>query len=88
VAARCCEVNLLSDVPALTNELLTDSELCDMLDVSSRTTMRWRRDGGGPAFVRVGERRIMYRRSDVTAWLTARTFPHRAAEAVAQSITN
>ena len=66
-------------------EFLTDDQLCKLLHVNKRTTLRWRRDGGGPAFVRAGERRIIYRRDDVEAWLAARTFPHRAAEAVSQS---
>ena len=78
----------MSDDKSLAVELVTDAELCEILDVSSRTTMRWRRDGGGPAFVRVGERRIMYRSGDVKAWIAARTFPHRAAEAVAQTNNN
>ena len=47
-----------------------------------RTTVRWRRDGEGPPFIRVGPRRVLYRRSDVETWLRARTFDHRAAEAV------
>ena len=64
-------------------EYLTDAQLCAHLDVSDRTTLRWRRDGGGPPFIRIGPRRILYRRTDVEAWLAARTFPHRAAESLA-----
>jgi predicted DNA-binding transcriptional regulator AlpA len=64
-------------------EYLTDQQLCDLLHVNPRTSMRWRRDGGGPPFIRVGERRVLYRASDVNSWLAARTFAHRAAEAVA-----
>ena len=62
---------------------LTDAQLCERLHINSRTTMRWRRDGGGPPFVRCGARRILYRRSDVELWAASRTFAHRAAEAVA-----
>jgi predicted DNA-binding transcriptional regulator AlpA len=58
------------------DEFLTDGQLCEMLHVTSRTTMRWRRDGNGPVFIRCGERRVLYRRADVLAWLTARTYPH------------
>ncbi len=64
-------------------EFLTDWQLCALLHVDARTTMRWRTDGGGPAFIRAGARRVLYRRSDVDTWLAARTFKHRAAEAVA-----
>jgi excisionase family DNA binding protein len=64
-------------------EYLTDPQVAEWLHVDSRTTLRWRTDGGGPPFVRVGARRILYRRADVEAWLAARTFAHRAAEAAA-----
>jgi predicted DNA-binding transcriptional regulator AlpA len=63
------------------DEYLTDPQLGSLLDVTGRTTSRWRRDGNGPPFVRVGKRRILYRRADVDRWLADRTFPHRAAEA-------
>jgi predicted DNA-binding transcriptional regulator AlpA len=65
------------------SEFLTDAQLCGLLHVDDRTTLRWRTDGAGPLFVRVGQRRVLYRRADVDAWLAARTFPHRAAEAAA-----
>jgi excisionase family DNA binding protein len=65
-----------------TDVFLTDPQLAALLHVDDRTTLRWRNNGSGPPFVRVGPRRILYRRSDVDAWLAARTFPHRAAEAV------
>jgi predicted DNA-binding transcriptional regulator AlpA len=67
---------------AATDEFLTDEQLAALIHVDGRTTLRWRNAGGGPPFVRVGPRRILYRRSDVEAWLDARTFPHRAAESV------
>jgi predicted DNA-binding transcriptional regulator AlpA len=64
-------------------ELITDSQLCEELNVDPRTTLRWRSDGDGPRYVRVGPRRIAYRRADVDAWLAARTFAHRAEEVTA-----
>jgi len=64
-------------------EFLTDAQLCALLHVDERTTLRWRTDGGGPPFVRVGPRRILYRRVDIDGWISSRTFTHRAAEAVA-----
>jgi predicted DNA-binding transcriptional regulator AlpA len=65
-------------------EFLTDAELCKRVHVTSQTTWRWRRDGGGPLFVRVGQHRILYRVSDVDDWLRARIYTHRAAEAVSR----
>jgi predicted DNA-binding transcriptional regulator AlpA len=65
------------------DELLTEAELCTQLRVTRRTTLRWRTTGDGPKYIRAGERRVLYRRGDVDAWLEGRTFEHRAAEAVA-----
>jgi excisionase family DNA binding protein len=49
-------------------ELLTQQQLADELQVSVRTLERWRQEGTGPAFIRVG-RSPRYRRSDIDAWL-------------------
>lgn len=38
--------------------------------VSARTLQRWRMEGVGPCFARIG-RLIRYRRSDLDAWLEA-----------------
>jgi predicted DNA-binding transcriptional regulator AlpA len=59
---------------------LTEREFSERYHVAQRTVQRWRATGEGPAFVRVGPRRIAYRLSDCEAWAAARTFPHRAAE--------
>ena len=66
-------------------DYLTDAQLTKLVHVTSRTTLRWRRDGGGPAFIRCGARRVLYSRSAVDAWLASRSFAHLAAEAVAAS---
>ena len=65
-------------------EFVTDEQLAAILSVTTRTTLRWRREGGGPPYVRVGPRRVLYRRTDVLAWAAARTFPTLAAEAAAK----
>ena len=67
------------------NEYITDTQLCELVRVDPRTTQRWRTTEQGPPFVRVGARRILYRRSDVEAWLLARTHRHRAAELAQQA---
>ena len=38
--------------------------------VSPRTLQRWRMEGAGPTFVRIG-RLVRYRRSDLDSWLGA-----------------
>lgn len=67
------------------SEYLTEQELWTRYRVPPRTAQRWRATGEGPAWVRIGARRIMYRLSDVEDWLRARTFQSRAAELAAKS---
>ena len=64
-----------------TGEFLTDDDLQKLLHVSWRTTLRWRTDGSGPPFIRIGARRIVYECASVNTWLASRTHKHRAAEA-------
>ncbi len=66
-------------------DYLTVKQTAIALHVTDRTLMRWRNDGGGPAFVRCGSRKVLYRRADIDAWLAARTFRHRAHEVCAGS---
>jgi hypothetical protein len=73
----------IDGVTPLVDEFLTDVQLATMLRVTTRTTMRWRRDGDGPAYVRCGARRLLYSRKAVDEWLSRRCFAHRAAETVA-----
>ena len=68
------------DVYGRSQEYITEQGLHDRYLIPPRTAQRWRQDGTGPKFIRLGRRRIVYRISDVEAWLTARTFRHRADE--------
>jgi predicted DNA-binding transcriptional regulator AlpA len=54
-------------------DILSEREVSRWLGISEPTLFRHRRDGTGPSFIRLSERRIAYRRSDVDAWLEART---------------
>jgi predicted DNA-binding transcriptional regulator AlpA len=65
-------------------EFLTDPQLADLLHVDRRTTKRWRANGEGPPFIRLGRQRVIYARYDVDQWLAERRFTHRAAEAASQ----
>ena len=50
------------ELGSASDEFLTDAQLCGLLHLDPRTTLRWRADGGGPAFIRAGSRRVLYRR--------------------------
>jgi excisionase family DNA binding protein len=52
-------------------EMLTAAELAAELKVSRRTLARWRSEGSGPRWTRVG-RSPRYKWSDVTDWLRRR----------------
>jgi predicted DNA-binding transcriptional regulator AlpA len=60
--------------------LLTCDAAAERLSISTRHLERMRVAGTGPAYVRIGARRVAYRPDDIAEWLAARTFPHRAAE--------
>ena len=51
-------------------ELITTVELSAMLHVPLKSLEHWRYKGAGPRYARIGKR-VLYRRSDVEAWLTS-----------------
>jgi predicted DNA-binding transcriptional regulator AlpA len=56
-----------------TDPLLTEKELSAWVGVSIPNLQRMRSNGTGPRYVQLSPRRIGYRKSDVEAWLAART---------------
>lgn len=63
-----------------TKRYLDEAATAQLLGISRRTLQRYRITGDGPAFVRLGVRRVAYAEGDVIAWAEARTYQHRAAE--------
>jgi predicted DNA-binding transcriptional regulator AlpA len=59
---------------------LTEAEFADRYHLGRRTVQRWRQTGEGPPWCRLGQRRILYRLTDIEAWAAARTYQHRADE--------
>lgn len=71
VAAPLPEQNR-AGTPLNPAELMTDAQVAQLLDVSTKTLASWRSTGRyGLAFLRIGAR-IRYRKSDVLAWLESR----------------
>ncbi len=60
--------------------LLTTNEVAEMLRIPVATLRWWRHEGTGPKAFKLGARKVMYRKSDVDAWLESR---YAAAEPVA-----
>lgn len=50
---------------------LDTPQLAAMIGKSVKTCARWRHNGIGPKYVRVGPRSVLYRRSDVETWLNS-----------------
>jgi hypothetical protein len=67
-----------------TGEYIDEDGLYERYLIPPRTAQRWRASGGGPAFVRLGKRRVVYRVADVERWLAQRTFSSRADELARQ----
>lgn len=55
------------------NSYLIQREAAETLRLSDRTLERMRLDGTGPKFMKAG-RRVLYRYSDLEAWLQERTY--------------
>ncbi|MDR3525583.1 MAG: helix-turn-helix domain-containing protein [Acetobacteraceae bacterium] len=51
--------------------LLTPAETAALLRVNTRRLERWRATGEGPAFVKMTAKAILYRRSDIEAFIAA-----------------
>ena len=65
--------------------MLTTEQVSEVLQVRPRTLFVWRRDGGGPPFVRLGEGKgssVRYPRDGLRSYITDRTV-RAAAPAVA-----
>lgn len=52
-----------------TRAVLSSKEAAQYIGVSHPTLERWRADGEGPAFIKLGARRIGYRISALDRWL-------------------
>ena len=51
---------------------MTPDEAAKHLRLAKQTLARWRVEGHGPRFLRLGGNRIVYRPSDLDAWLDGR----------------
>jgi predicted DNA-binding transcriptional regulator AlpA len=53
-------------------ELLREKQVSKWINASTAALRRWRREGKGPKFVKLG-RLVRYRVEDVEAWIGARS---------------
>jgi predicted DNA-binding transcriptional regulator AlpA len=55
-------------------EFLTPTELSSRIGIAVQTLARWRCEGKGPVFTKVGGKKVIYRSSEVDSWLEDRDF--------------
>ena len=60
--------------------IITEEEAATLLRVKQFTMRKWRREGGGPPYIRCGGRLIRYTRNDVIGWLADNKFGSNAHE--------
>ncbi|NDF11810.1 MAG: DNA-binding protein [Proteobacteria bacterium] len=54
-------------------EYLTPTELAELWGISENTLRKWRWEGKGPRYVKLGER-VVYRRNDIDAYASANIY--------------
>lgn len=52
--------------------VLREDEAAAVLNIHVQTLRRWRREGSGPSFIRLGAKLFGYRVGDLQAWQEAR----------------
>lgn len=68
--------------PEIKEQLITEQELCKRLGIGAATAQRMRYEGWGPRFVVLGPRRVAYRPSSISEWITAREVQKGVSQAV------
>ncbi|OYU51809.1 MAG: hypothetical protein CFE27_10020 [Alphaproteobacteria bacterium PA1] len=63
---------LRKSLSTLPSEIVRPAEAALVLSVSLSLLKKWRAEGTGPRFVRLGGRAIGYRRADLSNWISAR----------------
>ena len=49
--------------------VLSEDQAAELLGLSVRTLQRFRVDGRGPRYLKLGRKRVAYSESDLSAWL-------------------
>ena len=63
----------------MTDTLLETATVAEYLNVQEVTLEKWRQNGRGPAFIKIGRRLVRYRQSDLDLWLRQQTVTSDAA---------
>jgi predicted DNA-binding transcriptional regulator AlpA len=71
-------MNRITPAPTSTDKLLSVSELRELYSLTQASIYRWRKDSQlvFPVPIRVGERKLLFRQSEVESWLESRRLDH------------
>ena len=75
---RAAELAAEGEAAGGADDLLTTSDVAEWLGLSTQWLEIGRGKNYGPRFIVLSTRQIRYRRADVLAWLSERTFVHTA----------
>lgn len=80
----------LEDMNGLKNDpdaLWSPAAAARFLDVSVSCLAGWRRDGGGPTYIRIASNRVAYQRRALVAWIDSRLRQSTSEESVAEALS-
>lgn len=66
---RIGEAETTTETPI--DQFLTTRDVATILNLNPQTVIEWRRERNGPPWVRIGQKAIRYRRSELEAWIAA-----------------
>jgi hypothetical protein len=69
-----------AETSAQTDEFLTEEAAARFLKLSIRSLQKYRVSGLGPAYIRIGKRRLGYCRNDLLAFIAQRRFTSTSEE--------
>jgi len=64
------EATKQTETTTVPNDCMSSKRTAQYLDAAEQTLNNWRHQGRGPSYIKIGKK-ILYRRSDVDAWLDA-----------------
>lgn len=53
-------------------KLLKEYQVARLLNMSLGVVRKWRKEGSGPPYMRIGNNTIRYRESDIKVWLKSK----------------
>ena len=62
---------MINQIQINPDQLMTETEVADLICITARALQNWRLRGGGPEYVKIG-RSVRYQRSDVMSFIDER----------------